>query len=214
MPPVTSTASGCEFPGNPPNPGGGPGPCGSYEVAVVSSTDAAVNCSNEMNGDSEIVKAWQYNLDYNFGNLNSLRFGMQAHHALTFRFKTPSVTEANAAEFGGWFPHGGSVLTTEQVNRGGIPGMHVSISEKRCDFRRAALPGGTAYSPCHSTSNNASILFNYKVLGNTTDPNDPNICTLRPDKYYYLNIRYENAAQSPGNTACTSAYCGLNFQIN
>jgi hypothetical protein len=218
IPDPTGTTAGCEFPGNSPSPGTGPGPCGSYEVKVKSTSDPPIDCSNEMNGGSEITNAWQYNLAYNYGAINSLRLGMQPRHALSFRFKTPTVEEAVAAGQGaGWFPHSGGVLTTEQVNRGGIPGMHVSISEKRCDFRRSAFTSA-GYDPCHQTSNNATLSFSYKLLGNTTDPDLPATCTLRPGKYYYVNIRFENVLQTPGSTACIpgAGYttCGFTFQLN
>ena len=220
IPDPTGVAAGCEFPGSQPFPGTGTGPCGSYEVAVAPPADPGINCSNEMVAGHEILKAWQYNLAYNFGAVNSLRLGMQPRHVYSYRFKTPTVEEAIAAGQGaGWFPHNGSILTTEQANRGGIPAMHVTLSEKRCDFRYAALiPGGAEYDVCHKTSNNALVTFSFQILGNNTDPDVPSTCTLRPGKYYYLNVRFENPAQNPGTISCLPgtgySTCGFSFQIN
>ncbi len=197
---------GCEYVGAPRTPGSGPGPCGSYQVPIGT-------FSSGMTGENAITKVWQYNLEYNLGAINSLRFGMEPSHGITFRFTTP--TDDSAPE--DFFPHYGSVSVLEHVSRGVAPAVHVTLSEQRGYFNYALL-GGATYNGCHTTSNATAGFINYKLRKEGDAPENQYECTLRPGKTYYINIRFERADEyGRGNIQCnptTLPTCGVVFQVN
>jgi hypothetical protein len=201
------TAEGpCEPLGSPRYPGSGTGPCGSYQVFVAPS-GSAINCNAGMNASSTITTAWQYNLDYLFGAGNAMFVSLNPREVISFRFKTPSESAAPA----GWFPHNGNANSAESAGAWGAPGgLYISVSEKRCDFNAAAFnfTGGT-YNACHKTNSTPTVGVAFKIRA-ANDPFSSQFeCTLRPDKYYYVNMRWEYAIQNPGSTGCDPSSAGF-----
>lgn len=196
-------SSPCEYPGADRYPGTGQGPCGSWEVWVQPPTDPSVNCSNEMTDPINV--AWQFNTNYlNEGYVINHFFGMSGSHVMSFRFTTPTT---------GTYPRIGSIATNPAESWGTTPSVRVSVTEKRCQFSKAALDPAT-YNACHTRNPNGqtSVRYVIRAEGDNGDPNIPE-CTLRPGKNYYVNIRFEN--YTGGLYGCSSSQtCGLVFNMN
>ena len=211
-------ANMCEFYGQQaPFPGGGPGPCGAYEIP-------AGNCSSGMTGAEAITKAWQYNLeDYTATsprNGNSIRVGFPRSHAMVFRFKT-----GPASSFGSLPTADPNLLRfltigmSEQVNRGPSAPRFVTISETRCDFDYSkTLSGGTANGCYMNLTGDGSILGKVWANGIPTTGTDFPFCALKPDTKYYLNIRWEDAGSiaNRGRISCPAGVlsCGQAIGFN
>ncbi|MCM2329034.1 MAG: DUF4214 domain-containing protein, partial [Lysobacter sp.] len=192
-------AAMCEFPGNPPSPGGGHGPCGAHQIPVDT-------CSSGMKGENAITAAWLYVLeDYYPGSPrigNSLRFGLRRDNAMVFRFRTGETGLYD-------FPRYVTMGYEEQVNRGPLAPRFVTLSEKKCDFdyTKTYVDGGM--NGCYKTmSGGDSMLAQITATGSDPSVRFP-YCQLKPNTVYYLNIRYEDAA-TPANRGRISCPTGMN----
>ncbi len=195
-------ATMCEGMGGNPSPGSGSGPCGSYEIPVG-------NCSSGMTGENAITRAWQYNLENSLylRKGNSIRFSLQRDHAMVFRFKTGASGEYT-------FPSPIQFAYDEHTANGPAYTRFTSLSEQKCDFdyNKLYIPN----TPLTETVNNCfqsetytgALLGMVTATGNDIVPgnitkNFPK-CQLKPNTYYYVNVRWEKAvtSSSRGQISC------------
>lgn len=171
-----------EYPGNPPFPGNGGGPCGAYEVALG-------NASAGMTGINAITRAWLYVLeDIVPGSPrlgNSMHLGVPRSHAFAFRFKTgpasayPSLAGgANVAL---------TISSEEQYTHGPLRARFMVLSEKIFDFDYSKIGVDGAY---------VALPLGGSLLGAIVSGGIPPLfpyATLKPDTTYYLSMRFEDA---------------------
>lgn len=190
------------------SPGSGPGPCGSYEISVSSGG----GCSSGMTGENAIVKAWQYNLEDGLylRKGNSIRFSLKRDNAMVFRFKTDPAGSYPSLPYPLQFAY------DEHTANGPTAIPFVTLSEKKCDFDYGKLitqsvssNGSLVYDPITSAKNNCfkSDGFSNALLARITATGNESVagniaqhfpyCQLKPDTYYYLNVRFEDANNDP-----------------
>jgi hypothetical protein len=196
-----------------PSPGSGPGPCGSYQIAIG-------NCSSGLTGANAISKAWMYVLeDYTPTSPrlgNSIRWGMARDNAMVFRFKTGPVSA---------FPntllqnlnHPLTISYGEYTSLGPMAPRFMTLSETKCDFDYSKTLSNGVLNGCYKTSTgDDSLLATITPTGA-----DPNVgfpfCQLKPNTTYYVNVRLENATTVPnrGNLGCpVGTNCGQTMGFN
>jgi hypothetical protein len=217
IPPGPVGASMCEQVA-PVFPGGGPGPCGSYQIPLG-------NCSSGMSGANAISKAWLYILeDYPGARIgNSIRVGIPRDNAMVFRFKTGPA--GNFPEFSTTGYRFFGLGYSEQVNRGPSAARFVTLSESKCDFDYTKTLANSTLNGCYKTmTGDDSLLGKVYPAGSAPAPSaDFPYCPLKPDTVYYLNIRYEDASSvgTRGLLSCPvgqgplgSSQCGAAIGFN
>jgi peptidoglycan hydrolase-like protein with peptidoglycan-binding domain len=189
-------------------PGSGPGPCGSYEIPVSSGE----NCSSGMTGENRITKAWQYNLEDGLylRKGNSMRLSLKRDHAMVFRFKTDTLGSYP------FMPYPLQFGYDEHTANGPAFTKFMSLSEDKCDFDYSKLAtyslaanGSVVPDTITESINNCfqAQTFAGALLGRITATQSETMagnltknfpyCQLKPDTYYYLNIRWEQAVNNP-----------------
>ncbi len=164
----TGTSNGC-FGGPPTNP------CNSYEIAKPAACPG------------DIQQAYQYSarlpaldttgpttVDYGVQRLFTLR----PSTSISFTFRTPVTFTPNGQQTG---------LSIDNSSLGASATKFMTLSETPCDF---SLQKYSANDPCVMSEQQGGILMQ---LGGAPRAG---YCQLKPDTFYYVNVRNEDAAES------------------
>lgn len=165
-----------------------------------------------MTGENAIVRAWQYNLEdgLRLRKGNSIRFSLERDHAMVFRFKTDPIGSYPTMPYPLQFAY------DEHTANGPTAVPFITLSEKKCDFDYSKLltqslssGGSVVPDPITESKNNCfqAQAFSGALLARVTETGSGALsgnittnvpyCQLKPNTYYYLNVRFEQANNNP-----------------